>query len=95
MATVNGVRALGWQCGEIAEGRLADCMLVDLNNHRLAPGYHLVDDMVYSADSSCIDTVICDGRILMQGGKVDGEDDIVQAARAYAVKTGRGSHRIL
>jgi len=83
MATINGATALGLDCGKIAEGRLADCMLVDLANHRLAPGYHLEDDMVYSADSSCIDTVICDGKILMQGGHVEGEEEIVAEARKY------------
>ncbi len=86
MATVNGAKALGIDCGEIAEGKLADCMLVDLSNHRLAPGYHLVSDMVYSADSSCIDTVICDGKILMQGGHVEGEEEIVAEARKYKKK---------
>lgn len=84
LATRNGARALGLDCGEIAEGKLADCILVDLSNHRLIPGYNLIDDMVYSADSSCIDTVICDGRILMQGGRVEGEEEIVAQARRYA-----------
>lgn len=83
MATVNGAGALGLDGGNIAEGQLADCMLVNLANHRLAPGYRLVDDMVYSADNSCIDTVICDGRILMQGGHVAGEEAIVAEARKY------------
>ena len=86
MATVRGARALNLECGEIVEGKLADCILVDLSNHRLAPGYNLIDDMVYSADSSCIDSVICDGRILMRGGKVDGEEEIVAEARVYAAR---------
>jgi len=86
MATVNGAKALGLECGEVAVGKLADCMLVDLSNHRLVPGYHLEDDMVYSADSSCIDTVICDGRILMQGGCIEGEEEIVAEARRYKKK---------
>ncbi len=83
MATSGGADMLGIDCGTIAVGKLADCMLVDLSNHRLAPGYHLVDDMVYSADASCIDTVICDGRILMHEGKVPGEEQIVAEARAF------------
>jgi 5-methylthioadenosine/S-adenosylhomocysteine deaminase len=86
MATCNGAGALGLECGRIAEGLLADCMLVDLSNHRLAPGYHLETDMVYSADSSCIDTVICDGRVLMRGGHVEGEEEIVAEARLYKKK---------
>ena len=86
MATLNGAAALGLDCGKIAVGRLADCMLVDLANHRLAPGYNLEDDMVYSADSSCIDTVVCDGKILMRGGGVEGEEEIVAEARRYKKK---------
>ncbi len=83
MATARGADALRLECGRIAEGKLADCMLVDLSNHRLVPGYHLIDDMVYSADTSCIDTVICNGRVLMRGGIVDGEAEIVAEARRY------------
>ena len=86
MATCRGAEALGLDCGVIAEGLLADCMLVDLSNHRLSPGYHLQDDMVYSADSSCIDTVICDGRILMEQGRVEGEEEITAEARTYIKK---------
>jgi len=83
MATMNGARALGIDAGEIAVGKLADCVLVDLNNPRLVPGYNLVDDLVYSADSSCVDTVICDGRVLMKDGYVEGEEEIIAEARRY------------
>ena len=86
MATANGAKALRIDCGRIAEGKLADCMLVDLSNHRLAPGYRLIDDLVYSADRSCIDTVVCDGKILMRNGRVEGEDEIVATAREYATR---------
>ncbi|WP_372807697.1 amidohydrolase [Pontiella sp.] len=86
MATTTGAQALGVECGAVAEGMLADCMLVDLSNPRLAPGYQLIDDLVYSADSSCIDTVICDGRILMENGRVAGEEQIVAEAREYVKK---------
>lgn len=86
MATSRGASALGLDCGEIAVDTLADCVLVDLNNPRLVPGYNLVDDLVYSADSSCIDTVICDGKLLMQHGRVDGEEEIISNARNYVDK---------
>jgi 5-methylthioadenosine/S-adenosylhomocysteine deaminase len=72
--------------GIIAEGALADCMLIDLNNERLAPGHHLIADMVYSADSSCIDTVICDGKVLMQNRHVPGEEEIIAKGRAFKEK---------
>lgn len=63
-ATVNGARAFGIDAGEISEGKLADCILVDLGNVRMRPCHHLISNWVYSADSSCISTVICDGRII-------------------------------
>lgn len=81
LATICGAEAFGLESGKIEEGALADCMLVNLNHHKLTPGFHLISDMVYSADSACIDTVICDGRILMQNGKVDGEKEIIIQAR--------------
>ena len=86
----NDIEIVGINAGAIEEGKLADCMLVDLNNHNLVPGFNLISDMVYAADSSCVDTVICDGRVLMQGGHVDGEEEIVAEAREAAKRlTGR------
>ena len=76
----------GLNSGIISEGALADCMLVDLNNERLVPGHHLIADMVYSADSTCIDTVICNGKILMQDRRVEGEEEIIAKGRAFKEK---------
>ncbi len=81
-----GAEFFGLNSGIIVEGALADCMLVDLNNERLLPGHHLIADMVYSADSSCIDTVICDGKILMQNRHVAGEEGIIANGRAFKEK---------
>lgn len=76
----------GLNSGIVAEGAFADCMLVDLNNERLVPGHNLISDMVYSADSSCVDTVICDGRILMQNHHVPGEEEIIAKGREFKQK---------
>jgi 5-methylthioadenosine/S-adenosylhomocysteine deaminase len=78
IATQNGANAFGLNAGEIAEGKLADCILVDLNNHFLTPDYNLISNMVYAADSSCIDTVICNGKILMQNHHVPGEEELIK-----------------
>ena len=66
MATRNGAEAFGIDAGVIAEGKLADALLVRLDDERMQPCHHLVSNWVYAAGSSCIDTVICDGRILME-----------------------------
>jgi 5-methylthioadenosine/S-adenosylhomocysteine deaminase len=80
--TVNGARMYGLDAGRIATGALADCILVDLEHVRMIPNHHLVSNLVYSANSSCVDTTICDGRVLMLGGKVEGEEEILAQVRA-------------
>ena len=85
-ATRAAAEMFGLNSGIIAEGSLADLMLVNLNNERLVPGHNLIADMVYSADSSCVDTVICDGRILMQNHHVPGEEEIIAKGREFKEK---------
>ncbi len=63
-ATENGAAAFGIDAGVIAEGKLADCLLIDLNNVRMQPCYNLISNFVYSADTSCISIVICDGKVI-------------------------------
>ncbi|MDR1380978.1 MAG: amidohydrolase [Tannerella sp.] len=82
-ATKAGAELSGIEAGCLAEGRLADLSLVNLAIPAFTPNFNFVSNLVFAANGSCIDTVICDGRILMTGGKVPGEDEIMeQAARA-------------
>ncbi|MBP1582423.1 MAG: amidohydrolase [Victivallales bacterium] len=80
-ATVAGARAFGLDAGEIAVGQLADGMLVNTDSPLMVGDYNLISNLVYSADSSLIDTVICDGRVLMTGHHVDGEEEILDKCR--------------
>lgn len=66
MATRNGAEAFGIDAGVIAEGKLADALLVRLDDERMQPCHHLISNWVYAACSETIETVICDGRILME-----------------------------
>ena len=66
MATRNGAEAFGIDAGVIAEGKLADALLVDLSDERMQPLHSLASNWVYAAGSSCIDTVICNGKIVMK-----------------------------
>ena len=70
--------------GVIEEGHLADLLLVGNDQACMTPMFHPESNWVYAADSSLIDTVICDGRILMQGRKVEGEEEILADARRIA-----------
>lgn len=85
IATERGAKALGLNCGRIEEGMLADFSLIDLKNVSLVPGHNLVSDIVFSASDSCIDTVFCNGEILMRNGRVEGEEEIIERAREQAL----------
>ena len=86
MATVNVAQVNGIDAGVIAEGKLADGILVRLDNERMVPCFDLISNWVYSADSRAIDSVICNGRFVMRSGHVDGEEDIVREAGECALR---------
>ena len=81
IATREGAQAMGLDGGEIAVGRLGDAVLLNPKRACLTPLHDLAADIVYSADPSCVDTVICDGRPLMENGIVPGEEEILDHAR--------------
>ncbi len=83
-ATKVGAQILGIDAGEIKEGKLADLCLIDLNRPEMVPVHDLVSNLVYSASGSFVDTVIVDGRVLMQDGYVPGEEEIIAQAKAVA-----------
>ncbi|MBD3262311.1 MAG: amidohydrolase family protein [Candidatus Altiarchaeales archaeon] len=78
MATEKGAKALKIDAGKIAEGKLADIILVDLKNTKLLPTYNLKSNLVYSATDDCIDTVIVDGEILVRDRHMEGEEEVYE-----------------
>ena len=84
MATANVAQAYGFNAGVIAEGYLADALLVDLKNERLVPNHNFISNWVYAADSSSVDSVICNGRFVMRGRHIDGEEEIMLEAEKCA-----------
>ncbi len=86
VATENGYRVLGLDGGKIAVGKLADLMLVDLDNMAFVPNNDALSGLFYAAHGDAVDTVICNGRILMQHHHVAGEEEILAQARHQARK---------
>ena len=82
--TEYGSKIFSLNSGSIEEGKLADLILLDLSQSVLVPGHDLVSDLVYSANGSVVDSVICDGKILMSNRKVEGEEEIVEKAKEIA-----------
>ena len=72
MVTVNGAKAIGMEgrLGEIAEGRLADVILIDICKPHLCPRHDLVANLVYCGKSSDVDTVIVNGRVVVERGRL-------------------------
>jgi len=69
MATIGGATALGLsdEIGTIEVGKKADLVLVNMKAPHLAPYRHPISHLVYAANGGDVDTVICNGQILMQG----------------------------
>jgi 5-methylthioadenosine/S-adenosylhomocysteine deaminase len=78
MATINGATALGMEeeIGSIEVGKKADLILVDMKTPHLTPYRNPVSHLVYSAEGSDVDTVICNGEILMREREVLALDEV-------------------
>jgi 5-methylthioadenosine/S-adenosylhomocysteine deaminase len=88
MATVNASRALGFNVGKIEVGAAADLLIVDTDNYNfLSPGTFEAN-LIYSAHSDCIDTVICNGKFLMKNRVVPQEKEILEQARKVLNRIG-------
>jgi 5-methylthioadenosine/S-adenosylhomocysteine deaminase len=72
MATVEGARAIGMegQLGVVAEGALADLVMVDIEKPHWYPRNDLLGAAIYSAKAGDVDTVFVDGRRVVSGGRM-------------------------
>lgn len=86
VATENGAATLNLNAGTLSPGGLADIVLVDLNNPAFVPCHNAASNLAYSAHADAIDTVVIDGKIVMQHRKVKDEALIVKEARRCAKK---------
>lgn len=76
-ATINGAQSLRLNSGKIEEGRLADILIIDVDNYAFTPNYNFIGNLIYSANSSCIEDVICNGEFVMENRVVKGEREIL------------------
>ena len=89
MATANGAKALGLEgvTGMIKPGLKADIILLDMQKPHLQPINDLEAAIVYSAQGSDVHTVIVDGQILLENGKLtlmDEQKVLAGAKKAHA-----------
>ena len=83
--TETAAEALGFpNAGRIAPGADADFILVDLDTPAFAGGGDPDANFIYAADSACVDTVACAGRLLLEGRTLLVADEAALLADARA-----------
>ena len=76
LGTLNSAKAIGLkEVGELREGFKADVVLWDMSGADWQPNYNPISLLAYSAQSSAADTVIVDGKILMEGRQLKTLDE--------------------
>ncbi len=68
MATIEGAKALSWEneIGSIEVGKKADLAIIDFKKPHLYPLYNETSHLVYAAKSADVDTVVINGKIVME-----------------------------
>ncbi len=77
LSTRNAGKALGIDCGEIKEGALADMVIIDTSSYAFTPNINFLANLIYSANSSCVESVICNGVLVMENREVKEEEEIL------------------
>ena len=58
------------ECGTIEVGQKADIVLVNLDQPNMRPLINPISQLVYSAGTQNVDTVMIDGRLIMRKGEM-------------------------
>src|SRR5215471_6360390 len=98
MATLNGARACGAdkEIGSLEVGKRADLVTVSLGRIHTTPTLNPVHALVHMAHAEDVDAVLVDGRVVVEGGRVQGVDEdaltaeVQKAARRYLERAGHG-----
>ena len=90
MVTIDAARALGLddQVGSLEMGKRADIILVDMNRPHLVPDSMVPRLLAFYANGNDVDTVLVDGKMLMQGRKILSVDEasVLEGAREAAAR---------
>jgi 5-methylthioadenosine/S-adenosylhomocysteine deaminase len=72
MATIEGAKALSWdnEIGSIEVGKKADLSIINLKKPHLCPIYNEASHLVYAAKASDVETVMINGKIVMENRKM-------------------------
>ena len=95
-ATGHGARALGMEdeLGSLEPGKKADLIIVNMQRAHLTPSLDPVATLVHYGQASDVETVMVDGRFVMEDGKVltMNEEDVLRNAQDAALAGWRRFH---
>ena len=90
MATKWGaeVLGLGHKIGTIEKGKIADIIVVNLNKPHLTPLYNVYSHIVYAAMASDVETVMVNGKVVIDNRKLTTADEweILRKAKMWSEK---------
>ncbi|HWO02900.1 MAG TPA: amidohydrolase [Blastocatellia bacterium] len=86
MATIRGAKAihLDKDIGSLEAGKLADLIVVDATSSHQTPLYNVYSQLVYATKASDVETVLINGRVVMQNRRVLTVDE--RSVRAKALE---------
>jgi 5-methylthioadenosine/S-adenosylhomocysteine deaminase len=73
-ATINGARALGFDCGSISAGALADIVLLGRDSNMI-PEHDIISNIVYSCNPGNVRDVFVGGKRILSDGKFTTVDE--------------------
>ena len=95
-ATVHGAKALGREAdlGTLTPGKLADLVVIDLDQAHLRPIVNLVSSLVHYGHPGCVESVMVEGRFLMRDREITCMNvrDTLDAAQGATVAAWRRLH---
>lgn len=87
MATVNGAKIVGMekQIGTLEVGKRADIVLIDIKKPHILPIHNIYENIVYCANESDVDTVVINGKVVMENRKVKTIDEDYVTERIVSI----------
>jgi len=90
MATIEGARTIGqdYDLGSLELGKKADIAILDLNTVHSQPGNNIYAQLVYSARAENVETVLVDGKIVMQQRELRtlDEDELLRTCKSESLR---------
>ncbi|HEY3313969.1 MAG TPA: amidohydrolase [Bacillota bacterium] len=89
MATSNGARAARLDAGELKPGKLADLVILDLNQVHTSPIHDIVQALVLCGKAADVETVLIDGKAVMRDRRFTTISEEETFQRAVAIGADR------